>query len=188
LQRLIESAEDAADEPVCRGDWQWRSEFHDALLALRGGAASELAGEVQALANWALHGVGRASGCVASVRSLCPPATPAGQADLIRELFGNPFRKVRRIGSALRARVATWPDERQPDDILFVREWLACHDSAVRQLAQSIYAERRFEDLPYLADALEDAGCTELALLEHLRGPGEHVRGCWVVDLILGLG
>jgi len=40
--------------------------------------------------------------------------------------------------------------------------------------------------MPILADALEDAGCTDAAILEHCRGPGPHVRGCWVVDLILG--
>ena len=40
--------------------------------------------------------------------------------------------------------------------------------------------------LAVLADALEEAGCTEADILGHLRGPGPHVRGCWVVDLILG--
>jgi hypothetical protein len=40
--------------------------------------------------------------------------------------------------------------------------------------------------LAILGDALEDAGCTAAAILEHLRGPGPHVRGCWVVDLLLG--
>jgi hypothetical protein len=40
--------------------------------------------------------------------------------------------------------------------------------------------------LAILADALEDAGCTRAEVVEHLRGPGPHVRGCWVVDLILG--
>jgi hypothetical protein len=40
------------------------------------------------------------------------------------------------------------------------------------------------ERLALLADALEEAGCSEAAVLEHLRGPGPHVRGCWVVDLI----
>jgi hypothetical protein len=43
-----------------------------------------------------------------------------------------------------------------------------------------------FADLPILADALEDAGCTEAAVLAHCRGGGEHVRGCWAVDLLTG--
>jgi hypothetical protein len=40
--------------------------------------------------------------------------------------------------------------------------------------------------MPILADALEEAGCTDAAILGHCRGPGPHVRGCWVVDLLLG--
>src|SRR2546421_491710 len=57
---------------------------------------------------------------------------------------------------------------------------------AVEQLARSLYEERRFGDMPVLADALEEAGCQEAAVLEHCRGPGPHVRGCWVLDLLLG--
>jgi hypothetical protein len=53
-------------------------------------------------------------------------------------------------------------------------------------LARTAYEERRFEDLPLLADALEEADCTDAAILEHLRGPGPHIRGCWVVDRVLG--
>ena len=53
-------------------------------------------------------------------------------------------------------------------------------------VASSIYADRAFDQLPILADALEDAGCTDAAMLEHCRLPGEHFRGCWVVDLVLG--
>jgi hypothetical protein len=40
--------------------------------------------------------------------------------------------------------------------------------------------------MPILADALEDAGCDNADILQHCRGAGEHVRGCWVVDLVLG--
>jgi hypothetical protein len=53
-------------------------------------------------------------------------------------------------------------------------------------MAQVIYNERLFADMPILADALEDAGCSDAAILAHCRQPGEHVRGCWVVDLLLG--
>jgi hypothetical protein len=53
-------------------------------------------------------------------------------------------------------------------------------------LAYSSYYERAFDRLPILADALEEAGCTNSEILGHCRGPGPHVRGCWVVDLILG--
>ena len=60
-------------------------------------------------------------------------------------------------------------------------------------MAQVIYEDR---DLPsghldnarlaVLGDALEDAGCTDADILKHCRGSGPHVRGCWVVDLLLG--
>ena len=64
--------------------------------------------------------------------------------------------------------------------------WLAWNDGAIRKMAQAIYDARAFDRLPLLADALEDAGCTDAAILSHCREPGEHVRGCWVVDLLLG--
>ena len=82
------------------------------------------------------------------------------QSELVRCVFGNPFRLV-----------ICNPDSLTP---------------AVCQLAEAIYADRAFERLPILADALEEAGCTVAAILEHCRGPGPHVRGCWVVDLLLG--
>jgi hypothetical protein len=53
-------------------------------------------------------------------------------------------------------------------------------------IAQRIYDERAFADLPILADALEEAGCSSTELLAHCRHPGPHARGCWAVDLILG--
>jgi hypothetical protein len=56
----------------------------------------------------------------------------------------------------------------------------------VRNLAKTIYESGAFDRLPQLADALEDDGCTDATILEHCRGPGPHVRGCWVVDLLLG--
>jgi hypothetical protein len=56
----------------------------------------------------------------------------------------------------------------------------------VKQLAQSIYNDRGFERMPILADALEEAGCTNVDILAHCREPGPHARGCWVVDLLLG--
>lgn len=55
-----------------------------------------------------------------------------------------------------------------------------------RTLARSIYAEHDFGALPILADALEEGGCPNADVLKHCRGPGPHVRGCWVVDLLLG--
>ena len=87
----------------------------------------------------------------------------ADQCTLLRELIGNPFRPVN-----LPAHVLTW------------------NDGTVSRLAGLVYAERRWDDLPVLADALEEAGCSDAAILAHLRGGGEHVRGCWAVDWLLG--
>jgi len=88
---------------------------------------------------------------------------PARQCRLLRDLFGNPFRPVPLSPS-----------------------WLAWNDGAIRKMAQTIYNDRAFDRLPILADALEDAGCDDVAILNHCREPGEHVRGCWLVDLVLG--
>jgi hypothetical protein len=81
------------------------------------------------------------------------------QAGLLRCIAGNPFRPV-----------APEPG------------WLT---STAAGLASGIYAERAFDLLPVLADALQDAGCGDADVLAHCRGPGPHVRGCWVVDLVL---
>jgi hypothetical protein len=94
----------------------------------------------------------------------------AGKADLVRELFGNPFRPTPAVDSV----------------------WMAWQGGTVARLAQAAYEVRRLPDgtldparLAVLADALEDAGCADAELLGHLRGPGVHVRGCWAVDLLL---
>ncbi len=61
-----------------------------------------------------------------------------------------------------------------------------CLTVTVVGLAEAIYADRAFDRLPILADALEEAGCDNADILSHCRGDGPHVRGCWVVDLVLG--
>ncbi len=63
---------------------------------------------------------------------------------------------------------------------------LKCSDSTIVKLAQAIYDERSFGRMRELADALEAAGCHDAEILGHCRGPGPHVKGCWVVDLLLG--
>jgi hypothetical protein len=80
----------------------------------------------------------------------------AVQTSLLRCIFGNPFRPVLAVPAS----------------------------ALVRKLAQAIYEERAFDRLPLLADALEDDGCTNADVLSHCREPGEHARGCWVVDLL----
>jgi hypothetical protein len=77
-----------------------------------------------------------------------------------RDIVGNPFRPV-----------------------AFDSAWLS---STARGIAEAIYDDRAFDRLPILADALQDAGCENDDILSHCRGDGPHVRGCWVVDLVLG--
>jgi hypothetical protein len=99
------------------------------------------------------------------------------------------------VGDAVRRIVSTWANsERYRYDVL-VREIFGNPfqnnpprpgDAIITKLAGSIYTDSAFDRLPILADALEEAGCTDAAILEHCRAPGPHVRGCWVVDLLLG--
>jgi hypothetical protein len=62
----------------------------------------------------------------------------------------------------------------------------AMHYDTISTVATKIYQDHRFSDLPVLADALEDVGCTDSAVLSHCRSTNEHARGCWVLDLLLG--
>ncbi|WP_246522752.1 hypothetical protein [Gemmata palustris] len=71
--------------------------------------------------------------------------------------------------------------ESEPD-----ANWRRWRTSDVLALAHGIYAERAFDRLPILADALQDAGCDDESVLWHCRRPGGHAHGCWVVDLALG--
>jgi hypothetical protein len=87
----------------------------------------------------------------------------AGQALLVRDVFGNPFQPRHFLDAA----------------------WLTWNRGTVRNIAQAIYQGHAFDGLPVLADALEDAGCKEERILAHCRSGGAHVRGCFVVDLLL---
>jgi hypothetical protein len=84
--------------------------------------------------------------------------------DLLREIFGNPFRTV-------------------TVDLA----WLAAEEGSVAKRARAVYEENRFDHLPLVADALARAGCTDADILSHCRTRGGHVRGCWVVDALLGM-
>ena len=69
-----------------------------------------------------------------------------------------------------------------PRSVAFSSAWRT--DTALL-LARQMYESRDFSLMPILADALQDAGCDNADILNHCRGPGPHVRGCWVVDLVL---
>jgi hypothetical protein len=89
------------------------------------------------------------------------------QCELFRDSFGNPFRTASVDPSWLTSTVRS----------------LAAEAYDQRQLPEGTFAPDR---LAVLADALEEAGCSDRAILDHLRGPGPHVRGCWPLDLLLG--
>jgi hypothetical protein len=83
------------------------------------------------------------------------------QSEMLRDIFGNPFRPV-----------------------TFSPEWRT--DTAA-SLARTMYESRDFSAMPILADALQDAGCDNNDILNHCRDTtATHMRGCWVVDLVLG--
>jgi hypothetical protein len=92
-------------------------------------------------------------------RSLVDTLQMAATPECIREIFGNPFRHV-----------------------AFDPKW---RTSAVVSLARQMYESRDFSAMPILADALQEANCDNDDILSHCRGRGTHVRGCWVVDLVL---
>jgi hypothetical protein len=82
---------------------------------------------------------------------------------LLRDIVGNPYRP---------------PADFQP-------RW---RTTAALALARTVRESRRFEHLPILADALEEAGCDSASLLGHLRGPGPHFPGCHAMEAVLGQG
>lgn len=67
--------------------------------------------------------------------------------------------------------------------VVIADSWLT---PTVHAIATACYAHRTFDVMPILADALEEAGCDNADILNHCRQSGEHLRGCWVLDLILG--
>jgi hypothetical protein len=83
----------------------------------------------------------------------------AARSALLRDIFGNPFHRV-----------------------AFDAGWRTEHTVGI---ASRMYEERDFTAMPILADALEEAGCDNPDIFAHCREPGVHVRGCWVVDLVL---
>ena len=140
-------------------------------LGLRAGAVARACGpdarDAASATGQVVSALDVAAGRSDSVRR----AEAAEHADLLRCLFGNPFRVPVPIGPA----VLTW------------------NDGCVPKLVQAAYEERSWADgtldktrLAVLADALEESGYEGAEILGHLRGPGPHVRGCHAVDAILG--
>jgi hypothetical protein len=99
---------------------------------------------------------------------------------------GKRYATCTELVGALKRAVAPGCIEHRGDPSRIDLAWLRWNEDCAAKMARRIDEEGRYEDLPILADALEEAGCTEADLLGHLHGPGPHLRGCWAVDRILG--
>lgn len=174
-QRAVELAERMADEDVSEVEWQhinqaayelWQSTWAASITAQR--KAPRGTHEVKKLmdadmataAGWAvLDDAWEAAYQVTGVEwDEMYADEPDYQLAFLHDIFGKPFNRV-------------------------ITSWFT---PTIFTLAQAIYADRAFANLPILADALEEAGCDDIDILAHCRSGGEHVRGCWVIDLILG--
>jgi hypothetical protein len=162
-ERFAEGTASAADmEPARQDTIPWDYEITAALEACHPEARFAAVRVVRAAAD-AVRELWVAAHPQSHRRS--PEAGAARRSELERQtalarcVFGNPFRPV--------ALALEW---RTPTGLA---------------LAQGIYAERAFDLLPILGDALEEAGCSAAELLAHCRGPGPHALGCWVLDAVL---
>lgn len=166
----------------CRHDWAWLKPFARASVELAerfadGDASAEELAQAKRVV-WVHWTQGRIAGSnlrwdqttvlaadenlSANILKLKDLSWPLERQFLssLRDVFGNPFQPMT-VDPAWRT-------------------------STVSSLAQAIYHERAFDRLPILGDALEDTGCDNADILNHCRQPGDHVRGCWCVDLLLG--
>jgi hypothetical protein len=141
---------------VDKGISSWRERM--ALGAVRDACQALTSGAFDSIASQVTH---TACTALASNDEPLERAEKAVHVGLVRDIFGNPFRPA-----------------------TFSPLWRT--DTAVA-LARQMYDAREFSAMPILADALQDAGCDNEVLLDHCRDPKQvHVRGCWVVDLVLG--
>ena len=126
-------------------------ELHDAAAGAEAPLIQAVTRAMESQAAWEAVRIGQQDGAARS-GDLC---------ELIRELFGNPFRPL-----------------------VVDPSWLQWRDGLVVHMARTIHEQRCFDDLSILADALEEAGCDHPDLLSHCRRPGGHVPGCWALDLL----
>jgi hypothetical protein len=157
-RRAVEVIERCADGLAGRAELKAALADAEAVEAARTGPARAAARAVVAAWSTVEHA------CSAAAQASPDPAAERRrQADLLRDLVGNLFCPV-------------------PVDLT----WLERKGEAVAQIARAIYDGRRHADLPVLADALEESGCTDEAILRHCRSGGAHALGCWVLDSLLG--
>jgi len=162
----MHAAEAAANAVAWEDDHQRRPEgpVINRIARVAGSAYHAAYARAAALHTGALEGGGRLairSEEAAESWQAAIQAEEATQAELVREVFGNVCR----------------PIEFDP----------AWRSAGVAGLARAIEESGDFDGMPALGDALEEAGCARPEILDHCRSPGGHVRGCWVVDAVLGI-
>jgi hypothetical protein len=162
---------DEAEATYCEDRTAWWAVFNanlasgpEGLLGCGSFRAVSAAGDASYAAGQALASGLTDEDAAAPLSRYGARAERAVQAHLLRDILGNPFHTP-----------ALDP------------AWLTHRGGNVPLLARAIYDERRFDELPVLADALEDASCADSELLSHCRARAEHVRGCWALDFLLGL-
>jgi hypothetical protein len=154
-QRAVEVSEQFAD-----GWATWED------LRCAGEAAERVALELERCSRFGWNAARTAAAVAGDARAAAERAVGmAGDMDMLRDVFSNPFRPV-----------------------VLEKSWLGWNNGCVAEMAQAIYEDRQFCDLPILADALMDAGCDNPDILDHCSRPAAHVRGCWVLDLLLEKG
>lgn len=165
-QQEVQAAREAAHASLASiQEWPRHNyrDYYSAKAALYSRSGAEAASN-------AAQAAGYAKGGPADGTEMSPPTLIeewATQAEVCREVFGNPFRRAVilpgvKAATSLSVAHAAYEERALPSGHLDVRR------------------------LAVLADSLEEAGCTDEAILSHLRSPGPHVRGCWALDLVLG--
>jgi hypothetical protein len=170
-RKAVEASEDYADGRIRRKELAETRERARRVEGSLSHWAVMAASRPKVAATWIAHLAEDARHQPGIHHGYAPSSRPSpDQCRLLRDIFGNPFYSV-----SLHPAVLAW------------------HDATVVRLAQAAYEERYMpagtldnDRLAVLADALEEAGCTDQDILGHCRSGGEHVRGCWVVDLLLG--
>ena len=158
--RAVELAEQVADGLVRKSEHAIAEQLLNvSRAALKAITSGQVAEKVHCAALASASMFARQADWTASSLAAQTKLKKQGVAVVIRDIFGNPFRPV-----------------------AFSPSWRS--DTAL-SLARGMYESRDFGAMPILADALQDAGCDD-DVLNHCRGKGPHVRGCWVVDLVLG--
>jgi hypothetical protein len=171
-RKAVEMAEWFADGRIDRGRLvRARDEAREAKQQFVTPTLQVVAWRAATAAQDATRDTGRSAGwnCMAETSRAvnpqdtnhCDPGELRQQAHILRCIFGNPLRPA-----------------------ILEATWLNAGTGV--KMAESIYEEGAFDHLPILADALEEAGCDNADILKHCRSDGPHVRGCWVVDMLLG--